>query len=254
MVGHPSASHPSSGEVDIILSFSPLSSGKYNVLGHVVNSSDEVGLAGGPESAKTASAYSASDTQVIESYVRRTVLSSVVVDYNDLCIVKGKAAWKVVLNCVVLNNDGNVVDAAILGCVAALRNLRLPMTKTELVKDSGESLVVQVIDDLEKENDACTKRKGTPLTLRSIPVPLTVGMFKGKMLIDPTLEEEAVCDGTVTVVVDAASLNDNDEGSNSDGIVLSLQKNGTAMASADKLITCIQLSFDRAREMKSRLT
>jgi len=179
MVGRPSESDPSCGEIDVSVSFSPLSGRRYNVHGRYV-SGDEVGLAGGIEAPKTGSACRAFDTYGIESYVKRVLLSSGVIDSYDLCIENGKAAWKLILTCIVLNNDGNVIDAAILGCVAAIKDLRLPKTTIEEAED-GKPQVVRIIDNGKDYDDISTRKEGTELTLKRIPVSLTIGMFQGKI-------------------------------------------------------------------------
>lgn len=45
---------------------------------------------------------------------------------SDLTIEKGKSAWKLVVDVYCMDHDGNVLDAALISVMAALRSLQLP--------------------------------------------------------------------------------------------------------------------------------
>merc|ERR1739845_319313 len=96
----------------------------------------------------------------------------------------------------------------------------------------GKSQVVRIVKCEKGQNEKNSLKEGKTLSLKIIPVSLTVGIFHGKMLVDPTLEEESVCDGNVTIVVDASSLKFSSGQPDIDGIVLNIQKNGVAMISS----------------------
>lgn len=232
------------------VNFSPLCGKRYNVHGRIAHNEE----GSGSGRALTSAAVNASDPQAIESFVKRTVLGSEIVDLQDLCLEEGKSAWKLHISCVVVNHDGNIVDAVLLGCVAALQDLKLPSTKLTTSSDSQEDGMVQIIlpESDETENCLGDGRGRRQLTLKMIPVPLTIGVFEGKLLVDPTMIEEAVCEGMITVVVDALTLG-NDNGNTSNTSVLSVQKTGSGI-SVEKLALCVQLCFGRAEEMKQILS
>jgi len=230
----------------VSVNFSPICGKRYNIHGRI--SHNEEGSGSGR--AVTSAAANASDPQVIESFVKRTVLGSGIVDLQDLCLEEGKSAWKVHISCVVVNHDGNVIDAVLLGCVAALQNLKLPATKFISSSDSQEDGRVQIIFPESEEMENCLGRR--QLTLKMIPVPLTIGVFEGKLLVDPTMAEETVCEGMITVVVDALTSGD-DSGNKSNAAVLCVQKTGSGI-SVEKLALCVQLCFGRAEEMKQVLS
>ena len=48
---------------------------------------------------------------------------------------------------------------------------------------------------------------GTPLPLRVTPVPLTCGLFNGKVVVDPDKEEEQFLQASLTIFYDAAGQN-----------------------------------------------
>ena len=198
----------------------------------------------------TVSALSLADPQATESYIRRTIQSSNIIKLDDLCIEKGKSAWKVQVTCVVLNHDGNITDAAILGCVAALADLHLPQTR--IVKDSTTGQTVVRI--LEPSKSASNQgRNGRSVRLQSIPVPLTFLILDGQMLVDPTFAEEAVCDGSITIVMDSARLQSSPL-SSSTWPILSIQKLGGGVPTTlESLEVCTQLAHGRAQELKALL-
>lgn len=45
---------------------------------------------------------------------------------EELMIVEGKAAWKIQLDLVCIDHDGNLIDTAFLAAVHALEGLELP--------------------------------------------------------------------------------------------------------------------------------
>ena len=76
------------------------------------------------------------------------------------------------------------------------------------------------------------------------------------MLVDPSLEEESLCDGMITVVVDAMSLNrpKDEHGGVLTGDILNLSKSGGGvLSSMEEIAACAQLAFGRAKELEQIL-
>ena len=82
-----------------------------------------------------------------------------VTDLMELCIVPGKVVWSLNLDVVCINDDGNVLDAAVLALSAALNNTWLPATV--VIEETGR---VVVDPDGEK----------TRLELKFIPISVTL--------------------------------------------------------------------------------
>ena len=235
-IGTPSPSAPSHGEIDVSVSFSPLCGRQYNTGGRIMH--DDF-------SQYSASASSYSDPQSIESFVKRTVIMANMIDLSQLCVSEGKAAWKINICCTVINHDGNVVDCLILGIVSALGDLRLPAVKMQ--KIDGEEIVQLLSDPLDVTR---MERSSQGLKIEKIAIPLTVGIFQGKMLVDPDAEEERLCDGQITAVVDMNSLTESD--GVLQGNILNLNKSGGGVfSSAEEIAASVQLAFGRAKELKS---
>jgi len=242
-VGTPSPSCPHYGELDVTVHLSPLSHGRYTAGGRIQHEE-------GTSSTSSAIAYQ--DPQGLESFVKRSLLSSKLVDLKELGLQEGKSAWKVHVSCVVLNHEGNIVDACLLGAVSALLDLRLPLVK--FGTKNGKEIVQLLGTDCDQSKSTGTMndgRKGVQLNLKTIPIPLTVGIFEDKMLVDPTMEEEDVCDGMITVIVDALSLKGDDD--IYDGKILGLSKSGEAILKPEDIAACAQLAMGRARELRDIL-
>jgi exosome complex RNA-binding protein Rrp42 (RNase PH superfamily) len=235
-IGTPSPSAPSHGEIDVSVSFSPLCGRQYNTGGKIMY--DEFNQ-------YSASANSYADPQSIESFVKRTVLTSNMIDLSQLCVSEGKAAWKVNICCVVVNHDGNIVDCVLLGIVSALGDLRLQAVKMQ--KIDGEEVVRLLSDPLDATR---IKRSSQGLKFEKIVIPLTIGIFQGKLLVDPDAEEERLCDGQITVVIDMKSLTENN--GVLQGNILNLNKSGGGVfLSAEEIAASVQLALGRAKELTS---
>jgi exosome complex component RRP43 len=183
------------------------------------------------------------EASVLESFVRRTLLQSGIVELSDLCIQEGKSAWKILISIVCLNHDGNMEDAAFLSAVTALSNTQLPRI---VISSQGIVYLKDVDDNRNNTTDDTMKLavdsfdKST-LKLRCIPVPLSIGMFDGKLLVDPSGEEELVLDGILTLIV------------TSQGQVVSINKPGGAFISSEDLAACLTLATARAKEIEDAI-
>jgi exosome complex component RRP42 len=199
---------------------------------------------------RSAAANAYADPQSIESFVRRTIVNSNMINLDQLCILEGKACWKIDVSCTAINHDGNIVDAFILGAVTALMDVELPKIKMEKVQ--GQEVVTLIEEDMMTMMTGQMGKMGKRLMFAKSCVPLTVGLVQGKMLVDPTLEEESLCDGMITVVVDSMSVKK--EKGILTGDVLSISKSGgSVLSSMEEIAACVQLAFGRAKEMNTIL-
>ena len=101
-----------------------------------------------------------------------------------------RAAWVVCLDIYLRDADGGTRDAALLAAVAALRGLKVPAVK---VDDTG---------NVVRDEDGAGA--GKSLTVRDVPVSVTCGVFRGKVLVDLSAEEEEVAEATASCCVDRA--------------------------------------------------
>ena len=81
-------------------------------------------------------------------------------DLRTLNIITGKSCWNIYIDALVLNDDGNVLDALSLACYAALANTRVP--KVDLVSgENGEEPELELDDDME--NSISLEVQGLPI-------------------------------------------------------------------------------------------
>ena len=98
------------------------------------------------------------DTGVAMSNKLYTLITDIT-DLMELCVVPGKVVWSLNLDVVCINDDGNVLDAAVLALSAALTNTWLPATR--VMEETGRVLV-----DPEGEK--------TRLELKFTPIAVTL--------------------------------------------------------------------------------
>lgn len=147
--------------------------------------------------------------------VDRGIRESGAIDIKKLCISEGELVWIVYIDIHVLNDDGNIIDAACLAAIAALMTTMVPNKQQGLGEDVA-------------------------LAMKETPVGVTVAKIGGKLMVDPNLDEEAVCESKLTVV------------SNSDGSVNGMQKMGSVPFTEEEVLEAISISFEKAAEVRER--
>ncbi|KAL4147120.1 hypothetical protein PRNP1_010876 [Phytophthora ramorum] len=150
-VGTPAVATPDQGEIAVQVHLSPLCSNRFTV--------------GRPSE----------ESQSIGSQLTRIIVGSRVVEMENLGIVSGQAAWKLMVDVYCVDHDGNVLDAALTSVMAALKTLKLPATSINEADN-----VVSIVED----GDA------TPLRVEHSAYATTFAVVDGTVLIDPTSDEE----------------------------------------------------------------
>ena len=139
--------------------------------------------------------------------VDRGIRESKFIDFSKLVIKEGEKVWNIFIDIYSINDDGNLLDAAFIGALAALKSAVMPYY------DEKEEKI-----DYNKESS-----KKIPLTDR---VPLNYSIYKigEKIFLDPTPEEEAASEGKLVLAV----INENPIK------ICSMQKGNTMEISLDK--------------------
>jgi len=154
--------------------------------------------------------------------VDRGLRESGAIDFKSMCIEKGEKVWVLFVDVYIRNNAGNLIDAAALGAIVALNDAFFP------VYDEKEGKV---------EFGTISKKK---LKLNFIPIACTFALVDGKLLIDPSIDEEECTDARLTVTVSKDSIH-------------SLQKGGDKGLSKDQINECISRSFNAADDIRKKL-
>ncbi|MCD6559331.1 MAG: exosome complex protein Rrp42 [Palaeococcus sp.] len=153
--------------------------------------------------------------------VDRGIRESQAIDLEKLVIVPGKLVRIIFIDVHVLDHDGNLVDAAGIGTMAALLSTKLP--KIEYNEETGELVK---LDEYE------------PLPVRKIPIPVSFAKIRDNLLVDPNLEEEHVMDGKITITTDE------------NGYISAVQKSEGGSFKLEELMYAIDIASKRAGEIR----
>lgn len=108
-----------------------------------------------------------------------------------------KAYWTLYIDVLFISFDGNPFDTAWVAILTALRDTKLPKAWW----------------DADREMVLCSRTEGKPLQVTGLPVATTAVVVNEKekestdqgktwILVDPDRSEEAICEESITVIVD----------------------------------------------------
>jgi len=147
--------------------------------------------------------------------VDRGIRESHSIDLKKLCIREGELVWMVFIDISVINDAGNIVDASCLAAIAALMTTIVP-------------------------EDAANAFPSMAMPIQNLPVGVTVVCIDNHLILDPTLDEETVCDTKLTVLTD------------SEGALSGLQKSGPTPLLPETVMNMVNLGRDKAAELRER--
>ncbi len=145
--------------------------------------------------------------------VDRGIRGSEAIDLEKLCIEEGEKVWMIFIDIHVLDNDGNLVDAAALGAIASLLNFRIPNERYGLTGEDS-------------------------LPMRDTPVAVTTVKIGGDVLADPNLYEESAATSRLTVI------------SNADGALSGMQKSGNGELKEEEIAEMVEIGIEKAKEIR----
>ncbi|MFQ5531312.1 MAG: exosome complex protein Rrp42 [Candidatus Nanoarchaeia archaeon] len=144
--------------------------------------------------------------------IDRGIRESKVIDFEKLCIKKGEKVWTVFIDIYSINDDGNLLDAAGIGAVVALKNAKIPKYD---VKE--EKVLFGELSD-----------KKIPLS-KNIPLSITIHKIGNHLIVDPTREEEDLSETRITI-------------GSSDGLISSMQKGNSESLSIEEFNNILNLN------------
>jgi exosome complex component RRP42 len=157
--------------------------------------------------------------------VDRTIRESKVIDTKKLCVKPGEKVFIVFVDIYILADDGNLIDTACVGAMAALATAKIP----KMIPDP-------------KDNDKFTKSdEYEPLPINTWAISSTFSKIGTKIVLDPVLDEEKIENTRLTV------------GINEDGIVTALQKGLIGTFSSDEILRLIDVAIERGKERISEI-
>lgn len=116
--------------------------------------------------------------------VDRGIRESKFIDLKKLCIKEGEKVWNVFIDVYVLNHDGNLIDAATIAAISALKDAKIP----------------KYDEEKEKVMFGEWTDKKLPLA-KDVPLACTVHKIGDKLIVDPTVEEEDASEARVTITM-----------------------------------------------------
>ena len=155
----------------------------------------------------------------IARVVDRGLRESKAIKAEALCITPKEKVWSVMIDICPLNDAGNLLDAAALGAISALKNTKYP----QLLEDGTVNWEIKTDKKIPVANE---------------PIEITVIKIGEFMLVDPAPEEEALADARLTIAV------------SKDGTVHALQKGGETPLSAEEISKMIEIVQDKSKELR----
>ena len=156
--------------------------------------------------------------------IDRGIRESKFIEMEKLCIKEGEKVWAVYIDIYSLNDDGNLIDAAGIGAIAALKNAKIPK-----YDEKEERVLYGELSD-----------KNVPLS-DHLPIVITAHKIGDAWLVDPTLEEEDVSESKVTI------------GGNPDGIISSVQKGESKEITEEEFGKIIDLTEEVRKKVFSTI-
>ena len=144
-----------------------------------------------------------------------------VIKQEDLCILEGKAVWKLCLDLTCLNYEGNLYDAALLAAIVALKDLTLPVPIT---REGFSDILI-------------SEERTRKLEIQHMPFSLTFGIFDDVIISDLSFEEEQLVSTNISIA------------KNSLGQLCSVYKPGGISISGPQLRECLNLCSQRVEEL-----
>lgn len=159
--------------------------------------------------------------------VDRLLRESGIIDFEKLVVKKGEKVWTIYVDVYPINDDGSLIDASSIACMAALRHATLPELTEEMTVDR------------EKKG-----KKKLPLREEVMPLSFTFYKLGDMLLLNPTREEEEACETKITM---GCSKWDGDL------MINSCQKGWPVTFTKDELNRILEVLPDKYEELIKRL-
>lgn len=151
--------------------------------------------------------------------VDRGIRESELVDLDQLCVEEGKHVWMIFIDLHIIDNCGNLFDAAELAVMAALKSTRLPKATIE-----NDEVFIDEDDTL-------------PLPINKKVAMCTFVKINEKMIIDPSLIEEEVADARLNI------------GVTNEGHICAMQKGGSLPLTREEIFESVNKAISKSKEL-----
>ena len=163
------------------------------------------------------------DSIEIARVIDRGIRESKFIELEKLCIKEGEKVWTVFIDIYSINDDGNLLDAAGIGAVAALKSAKIP----------------KYDEEKEKTQFGEWTNKSIPLS-KDMPISLTIHKIGNILIVDPDKEEEDISETRVTIA-------------SCDGVIHSMQKGNAKELSVEEFNKVLDLVEKTEREISKKI-
>lgn len=153
----------------------------------------------------------------------RCLREAPILDLEKLCIVEGEKVWMIFVDLHVLDYDGNLMDAAVLGSVAALLNTKIPTARVE-----DDKIV------LDEENSVA-------LPVKEKPLMCTFAKIGEELVLDPSLDEENIMGARISI------------GMREDSSICAMQKGGEMPLTKEEVLNAVSIAQEKTKELRNHL-
>ncbi|CAN9510801.1 unnamed protein product [Ophioblennius macclurei] len=156
--------------------------------------------------------------------LERCLRNSKCIDTESLCVVAGEKVWQIRVDVSLLNNDGNLMDAASVAAITALSHFRRPDVGIQ-----GDEVTVFSPEE----------RDPIPLSVYHMPISISFSFFQQGtfLLVDPCEREERVMDGLLMI-----AMNKHRE-------ICSIQSSGGIMLLKEQVMRCSKIAAVKVSEI-----
>ncbi len=161
--------------------------------------------------------------------VDRGVRESGFIDFKKLCVKKREKVWILFLDIYSINDDGNLLDAACLAAVAALKTAKIPKY------DEKEEKV---------EYGEFTNKK-VPLIEKNFPITITCNKINENIFLDPSFSEEEVSQARISFTITQSS--------GKEPRINAIQKGNDKEINKEQFEKMVDVAIDKAKEMNTKV-
>ncbi|EPS73851.1 hypothetical protein M569_00914 [Genlisea aurea] len=163
--------------------------------------------------------------------IDRGLRESRALDTETLCVVAGKWVWSIRVDLHIVDNGGNLVDAANIAALAALLTSRRP--ESSLGGEDGQEVIIHSPEVKEP----------VPLIVHHLPIAITFAFIgeETRAVIDPSYLEEDVMRGKLT-----ATLNTN-------GDICAIQKAGGTGVIQSVIMQCLRIASVKVADITDKI-
>jgi exosome complex component RRP42 len=165
----------------------------------------------------------------ISRVVDRSIRESEMIDLSKLVIRPGETVLKLFIDFNIFNDDGNIIDAAVLGTVSALLTGSMP----------DPSYIAEHLDEVQPHY--LKPLPQIPIPVNDIPIANTVALIGDKFIVDPNSAEELVANARICITHTA------------DNKICSIQLIEGGL-SYEHVFDSLNIALDKSKELRTLLS